>query len=156
MVNKEGLSRRIAQNKNTTFGNDKSRVVEENSAEVLGDMSQIQSVPLHRATQSFRHGHITNEEKVIKNLDDDHDSIPSSCIKKVEGDNQRSNNILLIPESWPLIVLEEISYQNLKVSIQIMKKRDNGEKDYIPVNYWVVDIYGTSYKLQKRFVLRKG
>ncbi len=150
MVNAEGLSR-SSNVQNETIEVDGDDKMSFNRKQVdpklLGETTQIQSVSLGQATQAFRSHCITKVDS------------SSSCIMSpanVSTSNNYYNYLPIVkitPESWPLIVFEEISYKRFKVSIHLMRGRSAEHDDNNIHEYWVIDIYDISYKLKKRLVL---
>ena len=153
VINKEGLSRTIKRN----FKNYDSNRFEKIHVEVLlGNKSQIQSVPLNWAAQLFNTNKSKKEDYSRKNVNHRHNSKSYPTHHEVEKNILKHIPVKLTPECWPLIIHENISYGQYKISISTMKERHTERTDCQSQEYWIVDVFGKSYKLLRRFVLLRS
>ena len=138
------------------------------SSELLGDNCQLQSVPLHMATQSFVETVTTKKESeessiisTTKTVQDDKAMVERNASDDNENESDSSSILKIPPECWSLAVVEDIFKGDLKLSIHLMRGRNTPGSDFPSeekvdyedcTEYWIVDVYNKSFQHVKTFV----
>ncbi len=174
-INKVGLRQGGSMKKGMSEGGDDEEGAkdEERSSELQGDNCQLQSVPLHKATQAYVNFDCTKKEGEDSDVATCTDSLTTSPlnneiysemhINEHGIDNYEESSIKIIPECWPFLIEEDLFDGELKVSIHLMRSRKNNEdessttttstRDDHQYEYWVIDFYNKQFQKLNTFML---